>query len=118
MAKDTYNLTIIQNSNCIQFIKLLIDNIYKSNLNINSNIYLIKSEELLSNILLSTKNFKDKQNIISYLYSNLYNNNNLNLPFVYEFKNSIGIQDFNLAYVFLKCIVSLVNNCSEYSELP
>lgn len=117
MAKDTYNLTIIQNSNCIQFIKLLIDNIYKSNLNINSNIYLIKSEELLSNILLSTKNFKDKQNIISYLYSNLYNNNNLNLPFVYEFKNSIGIQDFNLAYVFLKCIVSLVNNCSEYSEL-
>ena len=117
MTKDSENLKIIKESNCIQFIKYFVDKNYKQNKIINSNKYLLKCEELLSNILLITKNFEDKKNIILYIYSNSNNLSDTNLPFVAEFIDSITNKDFPFVNMLLKCINSLVNNCVQFCEL-
>ena len=119
MSIDPQNLKLIKESNCIKFIKHLIDNFYKQNMCINisdNNKYLLKCEELLGNILLNSKNYEDKKNIILYFYSNLTNFNEKNLPFVTEFNNSIINKNFSLAKILLKCIISLINNCVEFCE--
>ena len=117
MTKDSENLKIIKESNCIQIIKYFIDKNYKQNKIINCNKYLLKSEELLSNILLITKNFDDKKNIILYMSSNSNNLSETNLPFIAEFFDAIANKDFPLVNILLKCITSLVNNCVQFCEL-
>ena len=116
-TNDPGNLQKIKESNCIQFIKYLIDNHYKHNLNINNNKYILKSVELLSNILLITNNLEDKKNIILYIYSNSNSLIDINLPFVKEFNDSITNKNFPFVNVLLKCIISLVNNCAQFCEL-
>ena len=117
MTISSENLKLIKESNCIQFIKYIIENYYKDNININNNIYLIKCFELLSNIMLITKNIEDKKNIISFIFSNLNEKNETNLPFVTEFINSIINKNFNLAKILLNCIISLIDNSPEFCEL-
>lgn len=56
MAKNKKNVKILYESNCISFIKNLINNN-----NFNSNIYLIKSYELLSNILMNSESAEYKK---------------------------------------------------------
>ena len=118
MTYDTENLKLIKESNCIQFIKYLIDSNYKENIFINNNnIYLLKGIKLLSNIILITNNFEEKKNIISYIYSNQNNNKDINLPFMPEFINSIANKNFHFANALLNCIINLVNNCIHFCEL-
>ena len=117
MTKDSENFKIIKESNCIQFIKYFIDKNYKQNKIINKNKYLLKCEELLSNILLIAKNFEDKKNIILYIYSNSNNFSDINLPFVNEFIDSIKNKDFPFVNILLKCINSLVINSVQFCEL-
>ena len=117
MTYDQENFKLVKESNCIQFIKYLIDNNYKENMNNNDNIYLVKSIKLLSNIILMTKNFEDKKNIISYIYSNQNNNKEISSPFVTEFINSIINKNFHLANALLNCIINLINNCAQFCEL-
>ena len=117
MTYDQENFKLVKESNCIQFIKYLIDNNYKENINNNDNIYLVKSIKLLSNIILMTKNFEDKKNIISYIYSNQNNNKEISSPFVTEFINSIINKNFHLANALLNCIINLINNCAQFCEL-
>ena len=117
MTYDTENLKLIKESNCIQFIKYLIDSNYKENIFVNNNIYLLKGIKLLSNIILITNNFEEKKNIISYIYSNQNNNKNINLPFMNEFINSIVNKNFHFAHALLNCIINLVNNCIQFCEL-
>ena len=120
MSIDPQNLELIKSNNCIQFIKYIIDNFYKQNIIINNNDnnikYLIKCEDLLGNILLNSKNYEDKKNIVSYIYSNLNDLNEKNLPFMLEFINSITNKNFPLARIILKCIISLIDNCIEFCE--
>ena len=118
MTYDLENLKLIKESNCIQFIKYLIDENYKENITNNkNNIYLLKSIKLLSNIILITNNFDDKKNIISYIYSNQNNNKEINLPFVTEFINSIVNKNFLFANALLNCTISLINNSIQFCEL-
>ena len=117
MTYDQENFKLVKESNCIQFIKYLIDNNYKENMNNNDNIYLVKSIKLLSNIILMTKNFEDKKNIISYIYSNQNNNKEISSPFVTEFINSIINKNFLFANALLNCIINLINNCAQFCEL-
>jgi hypothetical protein len=117
MTYDQENFKLVKESNCIQFIKYLIDNNYKENMNNNDNIYLVKSIKLLSNIILMTKNFEDKKNIISYIYSNQNNNKEISSPFMTEFINSIINKNFHLANALLNCIINLINNCAQFCEL-
>ena len=117
MTIDINNMELIKKSNLMQFIKYVIDSSYKDNKIINDNKYLIKSEELLSNILLNTKNFIDKKNILLYIYSSNNDKSQNNLPFTFEFINSIINKNFHFANILLKCITSLVNNCIEFCEL-
>ena len=113
MTIDVENLKIIKESNYLQIIKNLIDNSYKANKIINTNKYLLKCLELLSNILLISKNFEDKKNIILYIFSNSNNVNANNLPFVQEFIISILNKNISFGIVLLKCITSLIKNCNE-----
>ena len=117
MTYDTENLKLIKESNCIQFIKYLIDSNYKENIFVNNNIYLLKGIKLLSNIILITNNFEKKKNIISYIYSNQNNNKDINPPFMPEFINSIVNKNFHFANALLNCIINLVNNCIQFCEL-
>ena len=117
MTYDSENLKLIKESNCIQFIKYLIDSNYKENIFVNNNIYLLKGIKLLSNIILITNNFEKKKNIISYIYSNQNNNKDINPPFMPEFINSIVNKNFHFANALLNCIINLVNNCIQFCEL-
>ena len=117
MTIDINNMELIKKSNLMQFIKYVIDSSYKDNKIINDNKYLIKSEELLSNILLNTKNFIDKKNILLYIYSGNNDKSQNNLPFTFEFINLIINKNFHFANILLKCITSLINNCVEFCEL-
>ena len=117
MTYDSENLKLIKESNCIQFIKYLIDKNYKENIINNNNIYLLKSIKLLSNIILITNNLEDKKNIISYIYSDQNKNKEINLPFATEFINSVVNKNFLFANVLLNCIINLVNNCFQFCEL-
>ena len=117
MTYDSENLKLIKESNCIQFIKFLIDENYKENIITNKNIYLLKSIKLLSNIILISNNLEDKKNIISYIYSNQNNNKEINLPFITEFINSVVNKNFLFANALLNCIINLINNCAQFCEL-
>ena len=117
MTYSSDNLKLIKESNCFQFMNYFIENYYKDNITNNNNIYLIKCFELLSNIMLSTKNIEDKKNIISFIFSNLNAKNESNLPFITEFINSIINKNFNLAKILLNCIISLIDNSPEFCEL-
>ena len=117
MTYDSENLKLIKESNCIQFIKFLIDENYKENIITNKNIYLLKSIKLLSNIILISNNLEDKKNIISYIYSNQNNNKEINLPFITEFINSVVNKNFLFANALLNCIINLINNSNQFCEL-
>ena len=120
MANDSENMKLIKESNCLVFIKNVIND-YKHNKIVNNYIYLLKCEELLSNILLGTQNFEDKKNIIFFIYSSDILNKNIkeanNLPFINEFIYSISNKNYHLSNAFLNCIISLINNCVEFAEL-
>ncbi len=120
MANDSENMKLIKESNCLVFIKNVIND-YKHNKIVNNYIYLLKCEELLSNILLGTQNFEDKKNIIFFIYSSDILNKNIkeanNLPFINEFIYSISNKNYHLSNAFLNCIISLINNCAEFAEL-
>ena len=120
MANDSENMKLIKESNCLVFIKNVIND-YKNNKIVNNYIYLLKCEELLSNILLGTQNFEDKKNIIFFIYSSDILNKNIkeanNLPFINEFIYSISNKNYHLSNAFLNCIISLINNCVEFAEL-
>ena len=120
MANDSENMKLIKESNCLVFIKNVIND-YKHNKIVNNYIYLLKCEELLSNILLGTQNFEDKKNIILFIYSSDILNKNIkeanNLPFINEFIYSISNKNYHLSNAFLNCIISLINNCVEFAEL-
>ena len=120
MANDSENMKLIKESNCLVFIKNVIND-YKHNKIVNNYIYLLKCEELLSNILLGTQNFEDKKNIILFIYSSDILNKNIkeanNLPFINEFIYSISNKNYHLSNAFLNCIISLINNCAEFAEL-
>lgn len=107
MAKNKKNVKILYESNCISFIKNLI-----INNNFNSNIYLIKSYELLSNILMNSESAEYKKNILTFIYNNISD-----LPFSNELYESIKNENKSFIYILLNCIVSLVNSCSEFCEL-
>ena len=112
MSNNQENLNIIKNDICFKFIKALFLN-YN---NINNNLYIIKCYELLSNILLNTKNFSEKNDIIKYFYQN---NNNISngLPFLNELIESIKNKKRDFIYILLNCIISLLNNYNELCEL-
>ena len=76
MSKDQKNMKIINKSICFNFIKKVINNTKV----FNSNVYLIKSYELLSSILMNSENLENKKNIITYIYNNISNE----LPFANE----------------------------------
>ena len=114
MSKDKKNLKIIKESNCIQLIKNIINN----NKKINSNIYLLKSYEFLSNILSNLENSENKKELISYLYNDSKNGNiTSGLPFLNELLESIKNKNKSFIYILINCIVSLINNCSQFCEL-
>ena len=112
MSNNQENLNIIKNDICFKFIKALLLN-YN---NININLYIIKCYELLSNILLNTKNFSEKNNIIKYFYQNNHNTSN-GLPFLNELIESIKNKKRDFIYILLNCIISLLNNYNELCEL-
>ena len=116
MANNQSNLKIIKNSNCINFIK----NIINANKNIIQNLYLLKCYELLSNILMNTDNSDSKKDIINFIYNNSKNNiiNIQNdLPFIKELNESIKIKNKSFIYILINCIISLINNNEFLSEL-
>ena len=116
MANNQSNLKIIKNSNCINFIK----NIINANKNIIQNLYLLKCYELLSNIIMNTDNSDSKKDIINYIYNNSKNNiiNIQNdLPFIKELNESIKIKNKSFIYILINCIISLINNNEFFSEL-
>lgn len=116
MANNQSNLKIIKNSNCINFIK----NIINANKNIIQNLYLLKCYELLSNIIMNTDNSDSKKVIINFIYNNSKNNiiNIQNdLPFIKELNESIKIKNKSFIYILINCIISLINNNEFFSEL-
>ena len=116
MANNQSNLKIIANSNCINFIK----NIINANKNIIQNLYLLKCYELLSNILMNTDNSDSKKDIINFIYNNSKNNIiniQIDLPFIKELKESIKIKNKSFIYILINCIISLINNNEFFSEL-
>ena len=113
MSKDHKNLKIIKESNCIQLIKNIINN----NKKINSNIYLLKSYEFLSNILSNLENSENKKELISYLYNNSKNNLSSELPFLNELFEYIKNKNKSFIYILINCIISLINNNSQFCEL-
>ena len=116
MANNQSNIKIIKNSNCINFIK----NIINANKNIIQNLYLLKCYELLSNIIMNTDNSDSKKVIINFIYNNSKNNiiNIQNdLPFIKELNESIKIKNKSFIYILINCIISLINNNEFFSEL-
>ena len=115
MVNAQGNMEIIKKSNCFMFIKNIINN-YK-NININSNLYLLKCYEFLSNIILNEKTSEDKKNIVTYFYQNNSDNNSIGLPFVNELIECIKLKNKSFVYILINCIISLVNNSNEFCEL-
>ena len=116
MANNQSNLKIIKNSNCINFIK----NIINANKNIIQNLYLLKCYELLSNIIMNTDNSDSKKVIINFIYNNSKNNIiniQIDLPFIKELNESIKIKNKSFIYILINCIISLINNNEFFSEL-
>ena len=109
MSKDQKNMKIINKSICFNFIKNVIINTKV----FNSNVYLIKSYELLSSILMNSENLENKKNIITYIYNNISNE----LPFANELYEEIKKDNKSFIYILINCIVSFVNNCPVLCEL-
>ena len=115
MTNNQSNLKIIKNSNCINFIK----NIINTNNCIIPNLYLLKCYELLSNILMNMDNIDSKIEIINYIYNKFKNNrnNSVYFPFVNELTESIKSKNKNFIYILVNCIISLINKCDKFCEL-
>jgi hypothetical protein len=114
MVNNRENIKVIKKSNCIQFIK----NIIYNNKKIDANIYLLKSYELLSNIILNIDNLEDKKNIITYIYQNDSKNNTFcEPPFVKELIEYIKIKDKSFIYIIINNITSLINKSDELCQL-
>ena len=89
---------------------LLIKNINNTNdVNIT---YKIKCFELLCNIIKTSEDFSSKCNIIGIFYDL-----NEDIPFYNELINYIKLKNFSLINVLIRCICSLCNECTEFSEL-
>ena len=63
-------------------------------------------------------NSENKKELISYLYNDSKNGNiTSGLPFLNELLESIKNKNKSFIYILINCIVSLINNCSQFCEL-